>query len=167
MPDNKKTLEKHRRIIAGLSPRGTSSGIHQTFEKAANEGEVKIFKGNCGICGEPFYEGFVVRCSICTKALFHPACFGTHAITAHAPTSVTVVMVRGDLEDTWKYVDSEPVNIKEYTEEKEQPKPEMKVEIENEPEVEEEEEPAVVATKEEPRRSKVTPRSKKRTRTSE
>lgn len=165
MSDEKQKLEKHRRIIANLTPQGASRGIEQTFEKASAEGEVKTFKGNCGVCGEPFYEGFAVRCAICNGPLFHPACFGTHAITAHAPKSITVVMVKGDIEDTWKYVDSEPVNIKEYAEEKMDVKPEVVEEVKEE--VIEEEEPAEIATKEAPKRQQATPRSKKRSRSSE
>lgn len=163
---DRKALEQHRRAIAKLTPKGTSSGIRQTFEKVSAGQKVTNYRGNCKVCGEPFYEGFAVRCSICKGSIFHPGCFGTHNIMVHSPTSVTVIVMESGVENVWKYVDAEPEEIEGPEPEivKEQPVVEIEPELTVE-EVPEEEEPAVVATVEASPKKAV--RSKKRTQPTE
>jgi hypothetical protein len=164
---NKKALEEHRRFIAGLTPKGASSGIKQTFEKAAKGQKIMMYKGKCPVCGEPLYPGFAVRCSICKGAIFHPGCFGTHTMVVHSPISATVILVATDVEDVWHYVDAEFERVEEST-----PPAVVQEEVihagaSSIPEPEDE--PAVVATTDDENtkdvRSQKTARTKKRTRT--
>ena len=161
----KKTLEEHKRIIAGLTPKGVSSGIKQTFDKAAVGQEIKTHKGNCPICGESLYPGFAVRCSVCKGAIFHPGCFGTHIMMAHSPESKTVILVETDVEDVWHYVDAAFERVEVEHEEVIH----TEVAHTSTPAPEPEEEPAVVATTDEGEvkdiTSQKTVRTKKRQKT--
>lgn len=159
---DKKSLEQHRRIIAELSPKGSTSGLRQAFEKAAAGQKVKNYKGNCKVCDEPLYDGFAVRCSVCKSSIFHPGCFGTHNILVHSPTSVTVIVTASGIENVWQYVDAEPDEVEEPPS-KAAPEPDIVKEAVV-LEVEPEEEPAVVATVEAPERAT---RTKKRSGPSE
>jgi len=161
---NKKTLEEHRKFIAGVTPKGTSSSIKQAFEKASEGQKIGKYRGNCTVCGEPFFEGFAVRCSICKGSIFHPGCFGTHAITVHSPTSSTVIVTSAGDDNSWWFVDAESdETVKEPEKEKVADSPEavevVEERVAGQKESEKEEEPAVIATTDTPKRAI---RSKKR-----
>lgn len=149
MPDKKSALEQHRRHIKQLKASGGQSGIKRTFEKAAESQTIRKYKGVCSVCGQPFYAGFAVRCSVCKNSIFHPACFGTHVMQHHSPMSVTVVVSDTDKEDVWHFVDAEHEEVEDVNVQKE-PAEEVKVEeeVKEVPEEVEEVEIATIATSE-------------------
>jgi len=159
---DKKTLEQHKRNIASLRPDGVSSGIQQTFDKAAVGQKLKKFTGVCSVCGQPFYPGFAVRCSVCTNSLFHASCFGTHVMKFHSPSSVTVVLSAGEKPDQWIFVDADPPLPNEPVEEEK-----IEEEVEEEKVEEPEPEPHIAAVEEENTREVRATRTKKRQHISE
>ncbi|MGD2072504.1 MAG: hypothetical protein PVG65_03350 [Candidatus Thorarchaeota archaeon] len=107
MTHDKEALETHRRTIANLGTEGLSNTVEQRFERVAGDKEKKIYKGFCSICKMPFGSGYAVRCSDsdCEGLIFHPSCFGSHAMAIHQPASVSVIMRETANQDVFEYVD--------------------------------------------------------------